>query len=281
MSRSFAFTLDLESDYASLLPEARNRILDDPARVREVLGALAEKGIRGTAFVVGQVIESHPKIIDAFADHKWEFELHSYSHDTSKPDTAHELSRGRAAFVRRFGREPAGYRAPQGRITSEGIGRLVEAGFRYDSSVFPSYFPNPLRYLAMPRAPHLWDVGGGKRMLEIPMTTVTPLRLTLSTSYIKLLGPSFYETCIRVFGLPDVVCFDSHLHDFIEVQDSYRELPPFWKFVYGRNYGAGLSITLDLLDRVRARGYEFLHLSEIAATALSAAGKPALAGAGD
>ncbi len=281
MARSFSFTLDLESDYASLVPEVRNRILEQPSKVGEVLGALGEKGIRGTAFVVGQVIENYPKIIDVFERHEWEFELHSYSHDTSRPDTADELAKGREAFVRRFGREPIGYRAPQGRITAEGIGRLIDLGFRYDASVFPSYFPNPLRYLVMPRDPHFWPVDARRSLLEIPFTTVTPLRFTLSTSYMKLLGPGFYRAAIGAFGLPDVICFDSHLHDFIVDEDSYRELPPFWRFVYGRNKHAGVSITTGLLDFVRLKGYEFRYLSEVAAIANAGAREVAMAGARD
>jgi len=281
MARTFSFTLDLESDYASLVPEVRNRILERPSRVGEVLAVLAEKGIRGTAFVVGQVIESYPKIIDVFEQHDWEFELHSYSHDITQPDTTEELKKGRDAFVRRFGREPAGYRAPQGRITVEGIGRLIELGFSYDASVFPSYFPNPLRYLAMPRDLHFWPVDKTRRLLEIPFTTLTPLRFTLSTSYMKLLGPGFYRAAITAFGLPDIICFDSHLHDFIVDEDSYRELPPFWRFVYGRNKHEGIAITTGLLDVVLREGYEFRYLSEVAAAVNAGAREVALAGARD
>ncbi len=281
MPGSFAFTLDLESDYASLLPDVRSRILENPARVREVLGALGGEGIRGTAFVVGQVIESYPRIIDAFLEHKWEFELHSYSHDTSKPDAADELAKGRAAFVRRFGREPIGYRAPQGRISREGIARLVDAGFSYDASTFPSYFPNPFRYLAMPRDPHFWEVDATRRLLEIPFTSITPFRFTLSTSYIKLLGPGFYRFAARRFGLPGVICFDSHLHDFIVEEDSYRELPPFWRFIYGRNKHRGLEVTTGLLDLVRREGYEFRYLSEVAAAVIAGAAEVGLVGARD
>jgi len=265
MPRSFAFTLDLESDYASLLPAVRNRILDDPEGVRAMLASLATRDIRGTAFVVGQVIENYPRIIDVFEGLGWRFELHSYSHDTSKPDSAEELARGREAFVRRFGREPIGYRAPQGRISREGIARLAGLGFQYDASVFPSYFPNPLKYLAMPRDPHYWEVDGSTRLLEIPFTSVSPLRLTLSTSYMKLLHPALYRAALRAFGFPEVICFDSHLHDFIVKDDSYAELPAFWRFVYGRHKHQGVEITIGLLDFLRDRGYEFRYLSDIAA----------------
>jgi hypothetical protein len=277
MARTFAFTLDLESDYASLLPDVRNRILERPERVDEVLAALGVKGIRGTAFVVGQVIQSYPRIIDVFEKHGWEFELHSYSHDITKPDAADELDKGRAAFIERFGRAPIGYRAPQGRITPEGIGRLVDLGFHYDASIFPSYFPNPLRYLAKPRDLHFWQVDETRRILEIPFTSVSPLRFTLSTSYMKLLGPGFYRAILRTFGFPEVICFDSHLHDFIVDESSYRELPPFWRFVYGRNMRRGVSITTDLLDVLQAEGYEFQFMSQIAATALASTGEVAMA----
>lgn len=269
MARSFAFTLDLESDYASLLPEVRHRILEQPARVREVLKGLASEDIRGTAFVVGQVIESHPRIIDLFEEYQWEFELHSYSHDTSMPDSAEELAKGSAAFVKRFGREPIGYRAPQGRITRGGIGRLAALGFRYDASVFPSYFPNPFRYLAMRRDPHVWTVDPSTGLLEIPFTSVSPLRLTLSASYMKLLHPTLYRAALRGFGFPDVICFDSHLHDFVVDADSYRELPPFWRFIYGRNKNQGLAFSIGLLRFLRDQGYEFQYMSQVATGVLA------------
>jgi peptidoglycan/xylan/chitin deacetylase (PgdA/CDA1 family) len=267
MSRSFCFTLDLEPDYASLVPGVRNRILEQPERVRETLSELGSRGIKGTAFTVGRVIEQFPKIIDAFEEHGWEFELHSYSHDTAAPDTDDELDRGCAAFKARFGRLPRGYRAPQGRITAGGIQRLHARGFAYDSSVFPSYFPNPFRYLAMPREPHFWSVDGA-RMLEIPIASVGPARLTLSTSYLKLLGAAPYRGILGLFGFPDVICFDAHLHDFIVDDASYAELPPFWKFVYGRHKHEGVSITVDLLEVLKSKGYSFRYLSEVASAIL-------------
>ncbi|MEO8361755.1 MAG: polysaccharide deacetylase family protein [Vicinamibacteria bacterium] len=279
MPRSFAFTLDLESDYASLTPTVRNRILERPDRVRPVLQAFSDKGARGTAYVVGQVIERYPAIIDLFEEFKWEFELHSYSHDTSKPDSAEELELGRQAFFRRFGRHPIGYRAPQGRITREGIARLAALGFRYDASIFASYFPHPIRNLATPRTIHFWDIDEKTRMLEIPFTSVSPARLTLSTSYMKLMGPAFYRAIRAVFGFPEVICFDSHLHDFVVEEDSYAELSPFWRFIYGRNKYKGVSITTDLFDLVKSHGYEMRYMSEVAEEAHAVAGNVARVGA--
>jgi hypothetical protein len=133
----------------------------------------------------------------------------------------------------------------------------------------------------MPRDPHFWQVDATRRLLEIPFTSLTPLRFTLSTSYMKLLGPGFYGAALRVFGLPRVICFDSHLHDFIVDADSYRELPAFWRFIYGRNKFKGVSITTGLMDLVRREGYEFRYLSEIAATVIAGAGEVAMAGARD
>lgn len=95
--------------------------------------------------------------------------------------------------------------------------------------------------------------------MEIPFTSLSPFRITLSISYIKLLGLNFYKK----LALPNVVCFGSHVHDFIVDDDSFDKLPLIWRLIYSRNKYNGTELCIDYLEYVRRKGYEFCYMSDI------------------
>ncbi|MBI4698624.1 MAG: polysaccharide deacetylase family protein [Nitrospirae bacterium] len=250
----FAFTIDLEADYGGVVNQYE--IFKDPEKIEEVLSTLHSIDVKITVFTVGEIFELFPGIIKIFEKYDCEFEVHSYSHNLNCPDSEIEIEKSRGAYFNYFNRYPAGYRAPQGRISFQGIKLLEKHGFLYDSSIFPSYFPNPFRYLFHNKQIHFHS---DFKILEIPLTSVSPFRLTLSISYIKLLG-------IRLFkkpALPEVICFDSHLHDFIHNEKSFGQLPLFWKMIYSRNKFMGMNYCKTFLEQVKREGYRFCYMSEI------------------
>jgi hypothetical protein len=256
--KQFAFTLDLETDYAGYMDSAE--IFEQPDRIEELLSALSSLDVKITVFTVGNLFELYPNIIRLFEKYNCEFEAHSYSHDFSRPDTEQEIIRSREAYYNYFKRYPIGYRSPRGLISPQGIKMLDKHGFLYDSSIFPSYFPNPFRYLFSKQHIHYHD---GTKIMEIPFTSVSLLRLTLSISYIKLFGVEFFIWLSRFFGFPDVICFDSHLHDFIHIPKSYNKLSLFWQILYRRNMNSGTEQCLKFLKHAKEMGYEFCYMSEI------------------
>ena len=258
MTKLFAFTLDLEAEYGGVLDH--NNLFRDPRAIIRLLDVLSSMDVKITMFVVGNLFESHPDIIKIFESYDCEFEAHSYSHDLKTADSEEEIEKAKLAYFNYFRKNPRGYRAPQGRISDSGIRLLEKHGYLYDSSVFPSYFPNPFRYLLKKRHPHY---PRGSHMLEIPITSISPLRLTLSVSYLKLFGISFYIKLSELFGLPEVICFESHLHDFLVHDDSYTRLPFFWKVIYRRNKFMGIEYTTNFLRYIRDQGYRFCFMSDI------------------
>lgn len=250
----FAFTLDLEADYAGLVDEYE--IFGDTSGIEKVLSTLSSLGVKITVFTVCEILEKYPHIIELFEKYECEFEPHSYSHDLNNSDSEFEIIQARKAYNKYFKREPRGYRAPRGIISDSGIKHLEKNGFCYDSSIFPSYFPNPFRYLFCNKEVHYYKNSG---IMEIPFTSVTPFRLTLSLSYIKLFGLSFFTKP----PLPEIVCFDSHLHDLIQNRESYSKLPLLWKLIYYRNKDRGLDICVQFLERVKQNGFKFCYMSEI------------------
>jgi hypothetical protein len=253
-----AFTLDLESDYAGYVDN--NELFIDIDRIDDLLSKLTSHGIKITAFTVGKLFEQFPDIIRIFEKYNCEFEAHSYSHDFKNPDTESEIEKAKEAYFQYFGKYPSGYRSPRGIITRAGIYSLAKHGFLYDSSVFPSYFPNPIRYLFRNKEIHYYENCG---IMEIPFSSISPFRLTLSVSYLKLFGLKFFLQLSKKFPLPDIICFDSHIHDFIVNEKSYRQLSAFWRLVYGRNKYKGTDFCLKYLDHLKQQGYTFCYMSEI------------------
>lgn len=258
MKKHFAFTLDLEADHAG--PVRQYEIFKEPHKIEQVLSILNSIGVKITIFVVGEIFGRYPDIIKIFEKYDCEFEVHSYSHNVVNPHLEYEIERVKSAYFDYFNRYPTGYRAPLGKISSPAIALLEKHGFLYDSSIFPSYYPNPFRYLFHNRKIHYFN---NSNIVEIPLTSITPFRLTLSLSYIKLLGLKFFLKLFQVFDLPDVICFSSHLHDFIISENSYNKLPYFWKFIYSRNKFSGIDFCIKFLKYIKQRDYQFCFMSDI------------------
>ncbi|MEM3101506.1 MAG: polysaccharide deacetylase family protein [Candidatus Nitrosotenuis sp.] len=250
----FAFTLDLEADYGGVVNQYE--IFKDLANIDDVLSKLNDLGVRITVFVVGEILELFPETIKIFEKYNCEFEPHSYSHDFNNPDSESEIEKSKLAYFNYFKRYPAGYRAPRGKISESGIKLLEKHGFLYDSSIFPSYFPNPFRYLFSNRKIHYY---GNSKIVEIPLTSVSPIRITLSASFIKLFGVNLFKK----LSLPNIICFDSHLHDFIINEDSFGKLPLFQKLLYNRNKYRGFDLCIEFIEHVKEQGYKFCYMSEI------------------
>ncbi|MDY0297315.1 MAG: polysaccharide deacetylase family protein [Acidobacteriota bacterium] len=255
----FAFTLDLESDHSGLLEEKQSKSLESLDEIESFLRMLTEEKVRLSVFVVGRLLEKYHELIELFKRYGAEFHGHSYSHDPSAADSKEEVWKCRQAFEAYFKIPPLGYRAPQGKITDQGIANLEEAGFQFDASVFPSYYPHP-RYMFFPRKPHFYKKTS---ILEIPNSSLTPFQLTFSISYIKLFGFHLYRTLMELWMIPDVVVFGSHLHDFLIHQQYIRKLPFFWRVIYSRNSDKGIEYTRRMIHLFRRKGYQFVYMSQI------------------
>jgi hypothetical protein len=250
-------TLDLEPDYGGRLEPAFTGW--EPGRIDELVGVLKDHGAALTVFVVGDCLKARPEAIDRLKMAGAEFHLHSYSHDLSQPDSLSEIQLGVRAFEEVFGHRPRGYRAPEGRISLTGWRHLEAEGFEFDSSIFPSFWPAP-RYLRFPSHPFR---PAGHRLLELPVSTLTPFRLIVSLSWMKLLGWSLYKPFLEHARWPDPLVFDMHLHDLFALP-SYRELSPPWNWIYGRNHQDGMKTLDAFLKLLGRKGQRFSTLGTIA-----------------
>ena len=259
MSKKFVLTLDLEAAVSGIL-DREYAFFDGIENIRGLLELLKGEEVGLSVFAVGEIFGLYPNIITLFEEYGCEFHCHSFSHDPAHPDSEEEIVSVKRAFRARFGRDPLGYRTPQGRITDAGIRALEKHGFVFDSSVVPSYYPNPFKYLLKDRSVHTYK---NSRIVEIPLTAITPFRLTFSISHMKLLGYRTYAVLTRIFKLPPTIVFCCHLHDFFLTDWAWSRLPIFWKCVYGRNRSRGTEFLQRTITAMKRRGYSFHFISEI------------------
>lgn len=180
-----ALTIDVE-DYHNVI--ARDWLgLEGPptgAVVRNterLLQHFADHGVRATMFVLGEVAETFPELVRRMAGAGHEIGVHGYYHrqvfKLTPESFRREVEPARKRLQDLTGQSVPGHRAPAFSImpaTQWALEVLADAGFEYDSSIFPI---RGRRY-GWPgfRADiHRMTLPSGRTLIEAPLSTVTVL----------------------------------------------------------------------------------------------------------
>ena len=203
MSIINALTVDVE-DYYHVTALARNVHRDTWAsresrvvgNTQKLLAIFEEFGAQATFFVLGWVAEQHPQLVKEIAARGHEVACHGFSHRLVYEQPAEEFyeetHRAKRLLEDLTGSAVLGYRAASYSIVRESLWALdilVELGFAYDSSIFPTRHD---RY-GIPdaeRAPSRLSTPGGKLIVEWPLSTARVFGLKLPVSgggYFRLL----------------------------------------------------------------------------------------------
>jgi len=179
-----ALTVDVE-DYFQVSAFANQIDIKDwpnwPLRAEQNTHTLLElferKDIKATFFVLGWVAERCPELIRAIHKAGHEVASHGMTHQlvyNQKPETFREETfRSKQLIEDIIGEAVYGYRAASYSITPHSLWALetlIDAGFTYDSSIFPVHHD---RY-GMPGAPlniHTAQTTNGKSLTEFPLTS--------------------------------------------------------------------------------------------------------------
>lgn len=164
-----------------------------------LLDLLDERGIEGTFFILGWVAERFPRLVQEIVRRGHEPACHSYWHRLvyrlSPDEFTEDTRRAKDAIEQAAGTRVVGYRAPSYSITAQSLWALdilAEAGFEYDSSIFP------IRHDTYglpdgPRRPVRVETRGGA-IVEFPITTFRVSRQNMPVGgggYLRLL-PFWY-----------------------------------------------------------------------------------------
>jgi len=180
-----AFTVDVEDYYQveAFSQHIQRSHWDDYAshvekNTDEILLLLDNKNTKGTFFTLGCVAEKHPSIVRKIVAQGHEIASHGYSHKLiykqSQEEFRNETIKSKAILEDIAQIEVRGYRAATYSITRESLWALdilVDAGFIYDSSIFPIRHDrygipdiNPI--------PHEIETPGGQSIVEFPISTL-------------------------------------------------------------------------------------------------------------
>lgn len=179
-----------------------SRIDDNTMRVLDILESLDTKG---TFFILGWVAERYPKIVKEIDRRGHEIACHSYQHKLVYDMTIEEFKKdtvkAKAILEEIVGKTIYGYRAPSYSITKKSMWAveiLREAGFLYDSSIFPIVHDR-YGYPEFHRFPTVLETAYGK-ILEIPMSTIQIFNRNIPVGgggYLRLFPLAFTEWAIR------------------------------------------------------------------------------------
>ena len=157
-----AFSFDIEDWYHSQLIPERGRGAEPAGSVvragtERILEQLRRHGVRGTFFVLGEVIRDHPDLVRRMVEEGHEVGCHGMHHQplwsSNREAFRAELRQFRAMVRQHLGEVAVtGFRAPTfsiDRTTAWALEVLSEEGFDYDSSIFPA----KVRMYGVPEAP--------------------------------------------------------------------------------------------------------------------------------
>lgn len=120
----------------------RTRELRVEKSMDRMLQMMAEHGVRSTCFVLGWVAERAPQLVRRIAEAGHEIASHGYDHklihESDPASFRLDIERSKKLLEDLSGQVVRGYRAPSFSLTDWALPVLEEAGFEYDSSLFPT-----------------------------------------------------------------------------------------------------------------------------------------------
>jgi polysaccharide deacetylase family protein (PEP-CTERM system associated) len=145
---------------------------------RKLLELFSKKDVRVTCFFLGYIAERFPQLVREAHDRGHEIASHGYAHRLIYSMTPQEFledaKKSKAILENIIGQPVLGYRGPGFSVTTDTpwfFEKILQAGYRYDSSVFPA--PRQHGGLRINTySPHL--VAG--ELMEFPITVASVFR---------------------------------------------------------------------------------------------------------
>ena len=244
-------SVDVECWYQLVCRNLTGRLVP-PSRscvelTKRVLSLLREKSVKATFFVLGNVAEAFPELVESIDAEGHEVASHGYTHThlakITPDEFREELDRSLHLLTRILGKPVLGFRAPEFSIvekTTWALDIMAEYGLKYDSSIFPI---RGSRYgiADFPRAPVFVETMG-RSIIEAPLSTIRLLGRNLPVAgggYFRLLPYQAIRAAVkRVHSEGRPFLLYIHPYEFSEIRLDTRSFP--------RGFSRGSAIKMEL-----------------------------------
>lgn len=193
-----------------------SRVIGSTRRLLDLLAA--EGDVKATFFILGWIAEKHPEIVKEIDAAGHEIACHSYRHrciyNMTPEEFREDTRRAKSTLENIISREVIGYRAPSYSITDASMWAfdiLEEAGFKYDSSVFPILHD---RY-GIPNAPRFSYKPKGYNIMEYPISTYRFMGTNLPVSgggYFRFFPFQITKACLKSINRRERQPFVFYIH---------------------------------------------------------------------
>jgi hypothetical protein len=188
--------------------------------IPHVLDILDELELKITFFIVGKdtELEENRKYLKMITDRGHEVGNHSYYHESwlqtySYEEIENEIIEAEDAIEKATGQKPRGFRGPGFSWSKDLLKVLESRGYLYDASTFPTYLSPLARMYYFRKSnmlneekkvrkelfgkfsdgfrklkPYYFHLGGNRKIVEIPVTTMPIFKLPFHLSYLIYLS---------------------------------------------------------------------------------------------
>ena len=265
--------------------------------VPHVRDVLDELNLKITFFIVGKDSESEEnrKYLKMITARGHEVGNHSYHHESwlqtySYEKIEKEIREAEEAIEHVTGQKPTGFRGPGFSWSKDLLKVLENRGYKYDASTLPTYLGPLARMYYFQKSdlskeekkarkelfgkfsegfrklkPYKWDLGEGKSITEIPVTTMPVFKFPFHLSYLIFIGNismgmmKFYlHTAIRMCKITNTpISFLLHPLDLIG-GDQIKELA----FFPGMNVSSSKKVEIfKNVIQTLSRHYDMVNMS--------------------
>ena len=219
MSHSIYLTFDLE-EFDIPLEYGNHISLSEQLEVGysampSLHSLLQNQGVTATYFVTGNFACHYPMLIQELAEEN-EIASHSFYHTGYQPG---DLRKSKETLEQIINKEVTGLRMPRMKILDSR--EILEAGFKYDSSIHPTFLPGRYNNLHLPRQPYFES-----DLLRIPASVSPVIRIPLFWLSFKNFPLNFYIQLVkRTLKKDGSLVLYFHPWEFANIQ--YFKLPSY------------------------------------------------------
>lgn len=261
-----AFTVDYEDWYHSMgLPQDQWSSYEDRIKIGhdKILALLSKHGAKATFFVIGDLIDKHPELIQEILDEGHEIGCHTYTHrslhDLGPEGFDTELKKCKTALEKITSRKFIGFRAPMWSVDADSLWALDvlhENEYVYDTSIYPGDNKRT-GIVGYPKQMHRLDSG----MVEVPCCTFPFLKYEVGVggAYFRILPYQITKRSLRQInksGRPGM--FYVHPWELDPGHPRVKNISRRMKFPHYFN----LASTERRIDKLLS-DFEFTNLNEI------------------